>query len=177
MKIYRWFGATALASYALIPTAVIAQTAEAGRQAAATEACDPGDAACLAEARVEEANNSVDTIIVTGSRIRNPNLTSPEPITTFSSAQLRERNFTNVADALNELPGVRGSVTPQGGQGFGQGTNFINIFSLGSNRTLTLYNGRRFVSSNVATIFTNAAAGTQVDTNIIPSILSTASIP
>ena len=171
MKIHRWFGATALASCALIPTVAFAQTAEAGRQATPSETCEPGDAKCLAEARAEESNDSVNTIVVTGSRIRNPNLTSPEPITTFSSAQLRERNFTNVADALNELPGVRSSITPQGGQGFGQGTNFINILGLGSNRTLTLYNGRRFVSSNVATIFTNAAAGTQVDLNILPSIL------
>ncbi|ANK12986.1 TonB-dependent receptor [Erythrobacter neustonensis] len=110
-------------------------------------------------------------IIVSGTRLRVPNLTSPEPITTLSSQQLRERNFTNIADALNELPGNRGSVTPAGGQGFGQGTNFINNYGLGSNRTLTLVNGRRFVSSNVATIFTNAAAGTQVDLNVIPSIL------
>lgn len=171
MKLHRWFGATTLASVALIPHLAFAQTAETSRPADPTEACEPGDTACIAAARATEPEETTSTIVVTGSRIRNPNLTSPEPITTFSSAQLRERNFTNVADALNELPGVRGSVTPGGTQGFGQGTNFINILGLGSNRTLTLYNGRRFVSSNVASIFTNAAAGTQVDLNIIPSIL------
>lgn len=171
MKLHRWFGATTLASVALIPHLAFAQTAETSRPADPTEACEPGDTACLAAARAEEPEETTSTIVVTGSRIRNPNLTSPEPITTFSSAQLRERNFTNVADALNELPGVRGSITPAGGQGFGQGANYINILNLGSNRTLTLYNGRRFVSSNVATIFTNAPSGSQVDLNIIPSIL------
>jgi len=110
-------------------------------------------------------------ITVTGTRIRLPNLESIEPITTLDNRQLRERNFTNIADALNELPGFRGSVTPAGGQGFGQGVNFVNNYGLGSNRTLTLINGHRFVSSNVATIFTNAGAGTQVDLNILPSIL------
>jgi len=110
-------------------------------------------------------------ITVTGTRIRLPNLQSIEPITTLDNRQLRERNFTNIADALNELPGIRNSVTPQGGQGFGQGVNFVNNYGLGSNRTLTLINGRRFVSSNVATIFTNAGAGTQVDLNVLPSIL------
>jgi len=110
-------------------------------------------------------------VVVTGTRIRLPNLESLEPTITLDARALRERNFTNVADALNELPGNRGSVTPAGGQGFGQGTNFVNNFGIGSNRTLTLVNGRRFVSSNVATIFTNAGAGTQVDLNVIPAIL------
>ena len=110
-------------------------------------------------------------ITVTGTRIRLPNLESIEPITTLDNRQLRERNFTNIADALNELPGFRGSVTPAGGQGFGQGVNFVNNYGLGSNRTLTIVNGRRFVSSNVASIFTNAGAGTQVDLNVLPSIL------
>lgn len=146
-------------SLVLVASPVFAQTAAAQ---------DEEDAETAQEA-AEEA--PAGAIIVSGTRLRVPNLTSPEPITTLSSQQLRERNFTNIADALNELPGNRGSVTPAGGQGFGQGTNFINNYGLGSNRTLTLVNGRRFVSSNVATIFTNAASGTQVDLNVIPSIL------
>lgn len=169
MKPYRLLGATALAGVALMPFASFAQSAGTTQSTLPVD-CVVGDTRPQCDPEADETDRGA-TIIVTGSRIRNPNLTSPEPITTFSSAQLRERNFTNVADALNELPGIRGSVTPAGGQGFGQGTNFINILGLGSNRTLTLYNGRRFVSSNVATIFANAGAGTQVDTNIIPSIL------
>ncbi|MDP8993525.1 MAG: TonB-dependent receptor [Pseudomonadota bacterium] len=112
------------------------------------------------------------TITVTGSRIRLPNLESFEPIVTMDEEYIEDRNLQNVADALNELPAYRGSVTPQGGQGtFGQGVNFVNNFGLGSNRTLTLVNGRRFVSSNVATVFNNAAQGTQVDLNVIPTVL------
>ena len=111
-------------------------------------------------------------VVITGSRIRIPNLKSIEPTTTVDFRQVRERNFTNVADALNELPNIRGSVTPAGAQGsFGQGTNFVNTYGLGSNRTLTLINGRRFVTSNPATNFGNAAAGTQTDLNIVPDIL------
>lgn len=168
MKFNRFLAATALVSAASVPHIAFAQTTT---EKEVTEQCDPGDTACVT--RVEEADQSrgAETITVTGTRIRNPNLTSPEPVTVFSATQLRERGFTNVADALNELPGFRGSVTPQGGQGFGQGANFLNSFGLGSNRTLTLFNGRRFVSSNVASIFTNAGAGTQVDANILQSIL------
>ncbi|HYJ30661.1 MAG TPA: TonB-dependent receptor [Allosphingosinicella sp.] len=112
------------------------------------------------------------TITVTGSRIRLPNLESFEPTTTLDRRQVDERNITNVADALNELPGFRGSVTPAGAQGsFGQGVNFVNNYGMGSNRTLTLINGRRFVSSNVVTLFNQGTQGTQVDLNIVPVIL------
>ena len=124
------------------------------------------------QTQAHQDSEGAEPILVTGSRIRLPNLESIEPTTTIDYRQLRERNFTNIADALNELPGVRGSVTPSGAQGFGQGVNFINNYGLGSNRTLTLVNGRRFVSSNVASIFSNAGAGTQVDLNILPSILT-----
>ena len=114
-----------------------------------------------------------EAIIVTGSRIRLPNLENFEPTVTVDSEYIQDRNLTNVADALNEIPGFRGSVTPNGAQGsFGQGVNFINSFGLGSNRSLTLLNGRRVVSSNVVSVFGNAAPGTQVDLNVIPTILA-----
>lgn len=158
-----------LSGLALLPSAAYAQAQDPAEAAECTDA--NADGQCDDPGSATNAPANEGAIIVSGTRIRVPNLTSPEPITTLSSQALRERNFTNIADALNELPGNRGSVTPAGGQGFGQGTNFINNYGLGSNRTLTLVNGRRFVSSNVATIFTNAASGTQVDLNVIPSIL------
>lgn len=152
-------------------TTLFAVAMSLSQPALAQEAACPdedNDGICNADDR----QNDDEAIVVTGSRIALPNLESIEPITTLDNRQLRERNFTNVADALNELPGFRGSVTPQGGQGFGQGVNFVNSYGLGSNRTLTLVNGRRFVSSNVASLFTNAGAGTQVDLNVLPSILT-----
>ena len=110
--------------------------------------------------------------MVTGSRIRLPNLTPTEPTNTIDGAYIENRNFINVADALNDLPQIRGSVTPDGGQSaFGQGVNFINNFGLGTNRTLTLVNGRRVVSANTPSLFGPAAPGLQVDLNIIPTAL------
>lgn len=114
-----------------------------------------------------------EEIIVTGSRIRLPNVENLEPTVSINQRYLQDRGLTNVADALNEIPGIRGSVTPAGAQGgFGQGQNYINTFGLGSNRTLTLVNGRRYVSSNVSTIFNQGGGqGTQVDVNVIPTLL------
>ena len=113
-----------------------------------------------------------NVITVTGSRIRMREAESNSPLVVVDERYIEDRNLTNVADALNELPIYRGSVTPAGAQGsFGQGVNFINAYGLGSNRNLTLINGRRFVNSNPPTIFNNAGAGVQVDLNVIPTVL------
>ena len=154
----------------------------AGSSMASAQVAAPGPTAnCLdtdADGTCDVAETNADGsdkgegIVVTGSRIRLPNLSGKEPVVTVGANYIEDRGLTNVADALNEIPGFRGSVTPQGAQGtFGQGVNFINTYGLGSNRTLTLLNGRRVVSSNVTTIFGNASPGTQVDLNVIPVIL------
>ncbi|MCR5874708.1 TonB-dependent receptor [Phenylobacterium sp. J426] len=113
---------------------------------------------------------AVGEIVVTGSRIRRPDLTSVQPLQVITTQSMEKRGFTNVADALNDLPSSGVPISPVGDQGsFGVGRNFINIFNLGTNRTLTLVNGRRFVGGNPASIFTGAAAGGQVDLNVIPT--------
>ncbi|AUX69226.1 hypothetical protein CHX26_06705 [Porphyrobacter sp. HT-58-2] len=135
--------------------------------ALAQDAADE-EAVVTTDAPAEEARS----IVVTGSRIRNPNLQPFEPTTTIDREFIDQRNFINVADALNTLPQIRGSVTPNGDQAsFGQGVNFINNFGLGSNRTLTLINGRRVVTSNPPSLFGPGAPGNQVDVNIIPTAL------
>jgi hypothetical protein len=111
-------------------------------------------------------------IVVTGSRVRLPNLRSQYPIASVGSQYVEDRNLTNIADALNEQPGFRNSITPNGAQNsFGQGVNFANGYGLGSNRTLTLINGRRFVTSNPNTLFNQGSQGTQVDLNTINTLL------
>ena len=88
----------------------------------------------------------------------------------ITTERMEERGFNNVADALNDLPSVGVPISPVGDQGsFGVGRNFLNIFNLGTQRTLTLVNGRRFVGGNPASIFTGAAPGGQVDLNVIPT--------
>ena len=131
---------------ALVPVSAIAQD-------------DPID---IDQAIADEQDG--DSIIVTGSRIRRTELEGNAPIFTFGEVQLEERGFTNVADALNQSPLFGGSLTPNGGQsGFTAGQNQVNLFDLGTQRTLTLVNGRRLVSSNSAAI-----GGGQVDLNTIP---------
>lgn len=115
-------------------------------------------------------STSVTELVITGSRIPSTNLTSVQPIQIITSKSLDAHGYTNVADALNQLPGSGLGITPNGDQSsFGTGRNYINLFNLGSNRTLTLVNGHRFVGANAASIFTGASPGGQVDLNAIPT--------
>jgi outer membrane receptor protein involved in Fe transport len=114
----------------------------------------------------------LETITVTGSRIKRAGLDTLEPATSIGREDISRRGNTNVADSLNELPGFGAGITPEGGQaGFGAAVNFVNRFGLGSARTLTTVNGRRFVSSNPVTIFGSGPPGLQVDLNAIPTQL------
>jgi outer membrane receptor protein involved in Fe transport len=120
----------------------------------------------------EEEDKTLQEVVVTGSRIIRAGYDTLEPASVVTAEYIESRGLTNVADALNETPGFGAGVTPEGGQStFGPGLNFVNRFGLGSNRTLTLINGRRFVSSNAPSIFGPAAPGNQVDLNFIPTVL------
>jgi len=117
----------------------------------------------------EEFEESDDnTIVVTGSRIRRP-VDSIVPITSIDAQEIEKRAFTNIGDAINDIPLVSGSVTNAGANTqFGDNNAFANLLNLGTNRTLTLVNGQRFVGSNQATIFTPGnAPGAQVDLTIL----------
>ena len=132
-------------------------------------------AACLAiptfAAAQEKTGVDVSEIVVTGSRIRRTELTSALPLQVITSDTIDKRGFTNVADAINELPASGIPANPIGDQAsFSVGRNFVNIFNLGTNRTLTLVNGRRFVGGVPGSLFVAGnTAGGQVDLNVIPT--------
>ena len=126
----------------------------------------PATAQSLPEPQSESsaAPEQLEQLVVTGSRIVKDGSTSPTPVTVVGADYLQQRGQTNIADALNELPSFRASSSPQQSASFlsGAGANFADLRSLGSNRTLTLIDGKRFVPS--------ATTG-QVDLNLIPTIL------
>ncbi|MGR4893613.1 TonB-dependent receptor domain-containing protein [Sphingopyxis sp. LARHCG72] len=122
----------------------------------------------------EEQPEAASDIVVTGSRIARAGFDTVQPALVLDAEQLDARGYTNIGQALSELPafGIPGNsdVGAQAGS-FGAGQTFADFFSLGSQRTLTLVNGRRFVSSNISSIFGPVAAGSQVDLNVIPETL------
>ena len=148
MKAVRFLSATALAGVALsLPGIAFAQVAK--------------------PAPAEASENAGDTIVVTGSRIRRPNLESTVPITSISGEQFFEQGQTSVGDTLNDLPQLRSTFAQQNpGLGIGiAGLNLLDLRGLGTQRTLVLVNGRRHVPAD---ILNNAVS---VDVNTIPNDL------
>jgi len=114
----------------------------------------------------------VEEIIVTGSRIKRAGVDTFYPAISVGTEELEDGAFTNIADALNEIPSFGNpDATPFGAQNaFSVGQNFVDFLGLGAQRTLTLVNGRRFVSANTPSIF-GESGGLQVDFNVIPVAL------
>lgn len=103
----------------------------------------------------------VETLIVTGSRIARADLTSVSPLSVVGAEEFRLAGAVNVEQLLNTLPQtIPGFDSTSNNPG--NGTAFINLRGLGSNRNLVLVNGRRFVPSSV---------GETVDLNNIPQAL------
>uniref|UniRef100_UPI00131D8221 TonB-dependent receptor plug domain-containing protein n=1 Tax=Sphingomonas sp. STIS6.2 TaxID=1379700 RepID=UPI00131D8221 len=106
-------------------------------------------------------------IVVTGSRISNPNLTSASPITVVNAADIKLRGATRIEDVLNSLPASFATQTSSVSNG-STGTATINLRNLGESRTLVLINGRRLMPGNPSSSSTASAAA---DVNMIPASL------
>ena len=104
-----------------------------------------------------------EAIVVTGSRIARPDLSSNVPVAVVGNEDIQRDAAINIQDTLQELPqvGVGSSRTNTNFLTSGNGVATVNLRNLGSSRTLVLVNGRRFVAG---------LAGTSaVDLNNIPT--------
>lgn len=96
-----------------------------------------------------DADTRPETIVVTGSRIERAGFDQPTPTTVVGGAEIQQAARVNLQQALNELPQIRNSVAPSTATGnTSSGTAPVDLRGLGSVRTLTLVNGRRFVGDN-----------------------------
>lgn len=112
------------------------------------------DAAAAAEEKTEE-------IVVTGSRIRRKDLTTPAPVTVISRDQIVQSGKVSIGDFLQSLPEQGNAINTSVNNG-GDGSTRVSLRSLGSTRTLVLINGRRVVAGGTG-------ADATVDLNSIPS--------
>ncbi|RYH09152.1 MAG: TonB-dependent receptor, partial [Alphaproteobacteria bacterium] len=120
-----------------------------------------GAPAYAQNAPAEEADDAA-VIVVTGSRIPQPNLTGLAPVTVVGAPEIRAMGVTRTEDLINSLPQAFGD---QGGNlaNGATGTATINLRNIGAERTLVLINGRRLMPGDP----TSSAA----DINFIPSSL------
>ncbi|HEV8407141.1 MAG TPA: TonB-dependent receptor plug domain-containing protein, partial [Sphingomicrobium sp.] len=88
-------------------------------------------------------------IVVTGTRIRQPEFTSPDPVSLIDPQISKKAGYLDTADMLQSSPIAAGStqITSALSSNFvtngGPGSETIDLRGLGPNRTLVLLNGRR----------------------------------
>lgn len=119
----------------------------------------------------EEATTVTD-IVVTGSRIRNPQFTSPSPLQVITKEEAELRGTADAATALlgSSLAAASTQINDQitgyilPGQA-GGGTQSLSLRGLGTQRTLTLMNGRRAGPAG-----TRGSVGA-FDLNVVPQSL------
>lgn len=133
---------------------------------AAAQTTEPQDTAAVPQA--DQAEQSDAPIVVTGSRIRRSDFSSPNPVVTLGAQTLQDSGTTNLTDFLTGYPALQGSSTSannsgdRAGIGY-TGLNLLDLRNLGTQRTLTLVDGRRHVAG--------VPGSASVDINTIPNDL------
>jgi len=107
------------------------------------------------------ATTNQPSIVVTGSRITNPNLEQSSPIQVVGADEIDFRQATNAEELIGELPGIAAGTNNSVNNG-SNGTSTLNLRNLGSTRSLVLLDGTRLVPSTILS---------QTDLNIIPVAL------
>lgn len=85
----------------------------------------------------------VGELVVTGSRIPTPNLTSSSPITVVGQQEMTLQGTTNVENVIRDLPAVVADGDNQTTNNSSNGISTIDLRGLGVQRTLTLLDGKR----------------------------------
>jgi len=111
----------------------------------------------------DEAPAPVPEVTITGSAIRgNPDAASARPVTVITAEQIAKTNTVTLEQLLLKLPSVGSQGTTGNQNNGGFGTSNIDLRNLGSERTLVLVDGKRFVGTDYE------ASAVAVDMNAIP---------
>jgi iron complex outermembrane recepter protein len=96
------------------------------------------------------ASESLEPIVVTGSRVISDAAKSPTPLTIVTAEQLEATTPNDIADGLNKLPQFFGSTSPRtvGNASYNGAGNTLNLRNFGAQRTLVLLDGDRVAPSN-----------------------------
>ena len=109
--------------------------------------------------------NEDDAIVVTGTRIRQPDFEFSNPVASVDAQTIQQSGVTNLTDFARDMPALLNSFSTEdsadtGNSGSLQGQNLLDLRSLGTNRTLVLVDGRRHVAGQ--------EGSAAVDINTIP---------
>ncbi len=103
-------------------------------------------------------DQSVETVVVTGTRIPRPEYDLPNPTVAIGSDEIQHAGVTNLSDYLQRIPALTGSLGQVASTGFNTqasadgsslgGLNLLDLRNLGYVRTLVLVDGKRHVSES-----------------------------
>lgn len=160
MTKFTYLNASALRSLAIASlfaagtSPAFAQEVPADPQAGTEQPADAQTVAAPASEQEIESGTQAsggEEIVVTGSRIRRPNLDSTVPVTSVGGEEFFETGNVSVGDALNDLPALRSTLGQSNSTQFlgTSGLNLLDLRGLGTQRTLVLVNGRRHVPGDI----------------------------
>ena len=101
-----------------------------------------------------------EELLVTGTRLRRKDLTTPAPVTVIDRSQLASSGHTSLGAFLQTLP-EQGNAFNEGVNNGGDGATRLSLRSLGAQRTLVLLNGRRMTPGGLG-------ADATVDLDLLP---------
>ena len=101
----------------------------------------------FAQDAAEEAPED-QTIVVTGSLIRNPNLVQANPVNVTTADQIELKQSNLAEEVLREIPGVVANIGSAVNNGNG-GASYVDLRGLGSNRNIVLLDGNRIVPADL----------------------------
>ena len=108
----------------------------------------------------EKEATTLDRIEVTGSRIKRTDIETSQPVFSLSRDEITAQGLTSVGDVIQNIT-ANGSTLNSTFNNGGNGETRVSLRNLGSNRTLVLVNGRRWVGGT--------GLGGAVDLNTIPT--------
>lgn len=115
----------------------------------------------VAAQQAAAAQEELEQIVVTGSRIARPGVEEASPIAVIGSDEIAMQGTVNIENVLFTLPQVVATQSSASNNP-GGGVATVNLRGLGSQRTLVLVDGKRYISYDVNQV---------VDLNTIPSAL------
>jgi iron complex outermembrane recepter protein len=110
------------------------------------------------------ADQTIQEVVVTGSRIAQPNLETTSPVTQVTAEDVITQGVTKIEDLVNQLPQAFAAQNGTVSNG-ATGTATVNLRGLGSARTLVLIDGRRMPAGGVT------SGSYAADLNQIPSAM------
>jgi len=112
-------------------------------------------------ALAQQAAETIEEVVVTGSRIRRADLEGFNPVSVIDRSMIDTQSQVSLGDILQRMPYSAGAAVNTGVNNGGSGAVNFSLRGLGSARTLVLVNGRRVVASGLG-------ADSVVDLNNIP---------